>query len=29
MLTWEWGVRYPDFMDCLVPLAALPTAEAV
>jgi hypothetical protein len=26
MLTWEWGVRYPDFMDCLVPLAALPTA---
>jgi homoserine O-acetyltransferase len=26
MLAWEWGVRYPDFMDCLVPLSALPTA---
>lgn len=26
MLTWEWGVRHPDFMDCLVPLSALPTA---
>ena len=26
MLTWQWGVRYPDFMDCLVPLSALPTA---
>ena len=26
MLTWEWGVRYPNFMDGLVPLAALPTA---
>jgi homoserine O-acetyltransferase len=26
MLAWEWGVRYPDFMDYLVPLSALPTA---
>jgi len=26
MLAWDWGVRYPDFMDCLVPLSALPTA---
>jgi homoserine O-acetyltransferase len=25
MLAWEWGVRHPHFMDCLVPLAALPT----
>ncbi len=26
MLTWEWGGTYPDFMDALVPMAALPTA---
>lgn len=26
MLAWEWGVRYPDFMDCLVPLSSLPSA---
>ncbi|WP_076998136.1 alpha/beta fold hydrolase [Variovorax sp. KK3] len=24
MLTWTWGVRYPSFMDALVPLASLP-----
>lgn len=24
MHTWLWGIRYPDFMDALVPLAALP-----
>ncbi len=24
METWVWGVSYPDFMDALVPLAALP-----
>ena len=26
MLTWLWGVTYPDFMDLLVPLACQPTA---
>ena len=26
MHTWAWGVKYPDFMDALVPMAALPTA---
>jgi len=26
MQTWIWGVRYPDFMDALVPMACLPTA---
>ena len=26
MHTWIWGVRYPGFMDALVPMAALPTA---
>jgi homoserine O-acetyltransferase len=25
MLTWMWGVAYPDFMDALVPMAAQPT----
>src|SRR3954466_8254706 len=25
MHTWLWGERYPDFMDALLPLAALPT----
>lgn len=24
MLTWIWGIRYPLFMDALVPLASLP-----
>jgi homoserine O-acetyltransferase len=24
MLTWTWGVTYPDFMDALVPMASLP-----
>jgi homoserine O-acetyltransferase/O-succinyltransferase len=24
--TWLWGVKYPDFMDALVPMAAQPTA---
>lgn len=28
MHAWEWGIRYPDFMDCLVPLAALPAPVA-
>jgi homoserine O-acetyltransferase len=28
MHAWEWGVRFPDFMDCLVPLAALPAPVA-
>jgi homoserine O-acetyltransferase len=26
MLTWQWGVQYPDFMDVLVPLASQPSA---
>ena len=26
MLTWLWGVSYPDFMSSLVPLACQPTA---
>ena len=25
MQTWIWGVRYPDFMDALVPMASMPT----
>ena len=25
MHTWLWGVKYPDFMDALVPMAAQPT----
>lgn len=25
MHTWIWGVKYPDFMDALVPLASQPT----
>lgn len=25
MHTWMWGVKYPDFMDALVPMAAQPT----
>jgi homoserine O-acetyltransferase/O-succinyltransferase len=28
MHTWLWGVRYPDFMDVLVPMASQPTAMA-
>ena len=28
MQTWEWGVRHPDFMEYLVPLAALPAPVA-
>lgn len=24
MLTWTWGIEYPDFMDALVPMASLP-----
>lgn len=24
MLTWTWGIQYPDFMDALVPMASLP-----
>lgn len=28
MHAWEWGVRHPQFMDCLVPLAALPAPVA-
>ena len=28
MHAWEWSVRHPDFMDYLVPLAALPAAVA-
>jgi homoserine O-acetyltransferase len=25
MQTWMWGVKYPDFMDALVPMASMPT----
>jgi homoserine O-acetyltransferase len=28
MHTWLWGVRYPGFMDVLVPMASQPTAMA-
>ncbi len=28
MHAWQWGVRYPGFMDALVPLAAQPTEMA-
>jgi homoserine O-acetyltransferase/O-succinyltransferase len=28
MHTWLWGVRYPDFMDVLVPMASQPTEMA-
>jgi homoserine O-acetyltransferase/O-succinyltransferase len=28
MHTWIWGVKYPRFMDALVPMAAQPTAMA-
>ena len=28
MQTWLWGIHYPDFMDCLVPLASLPAEVA-
>src|SRR3982751_2089655 len=28
MLTWIWGVRYPQFMDALVPMASQPTEMA-
>jgi homoserine O-acetyltransferase len=26
MQTWDWGVKYPDFMDALVPMASQPAA---
>ncbi len=26
MQTWQWGTKYPGFMDALVPMACLPTA---
>ena len=26
MITWEWGIMHPDFMDALVPMASLPAA---
>jgi homoserine O-acetyltransferase len=28
MLTWQWGVQYPGFMDGMVPLASQPSAMA-
>ncbi len=28
MHAWVWGVRYPDFMDALAPMASQPTAMA-
>jgi homoserine O-acetyltransferase/O-succinyltransferase len=28
MQTWLWGIKYPDFMDALVPMAAQPTPMA-
>jgi homoserine O-acetyltransferase len=28
MQTWSWGVKYPGFMDALVPMAAQPTQVA-
>src|SRR5205823_12849921 len=28
MQTWLWGVKYPGFMDALVPMASQPTAMA-
>jgi homoserine O-acetyltransferase/O-succinyltransferase len=28
MHTWLWGLKYPDFMDALVPMASQPTAMA-
>jgi len=28
MLTWQWGISHPDFMDALVPMASQPTAMA-
>jgi homoserine O-acetyltransferase len=28
MQTWLWGVRYPEFMDALVPMASMPTDMA-
>src|SRR5258708_21059514 len=28
MHTWIWGVRYPQMMDALVPMASQPTAMA-
>ena len=28
MHAWIWGIRYPDFMDALVPMASQPTAMA-
>ena len=28
MQTWVWGVRHPDFMDALAPMASQPTAMA-
>src|SRR5215210_4345875 len=26
MQTWLWGIKYPDYMDALVPMASQPTA---
>ena len=28
MQAWVWGVKYPDFMDALVPMASMPTEMA-
>jgi homoserine O-acetyltransferase len=28
MHAWQWGVKYPDYIDALVPMAAQPTAMA-
>ncbi len=28
MHTWLWGIHYPEFMDCLAPLASLPAEIA-
>lgn len=28
MHTWLWGIRYPSFMDALIPLSSLPAAMA-
>ena len=28
MHSWIWGVKYPDFMDALAPMASQPTAMA-
>ena len=28
MQAWIWGVKYPDFMDAVVPMASMPTEMA-